>query len=45
MSIQNVMATADIAASRRAGVMVALVALVVLLALISLGIGRCGCRR
>ena len=39
MSIQNVMATADIAARRRAGVMAALVVLVVLLALLSLGIG------
>ena len=39
MSIQNVMATADIAARRRAGVMAALVVLVVLLALVSLGVG------
>lgn len=39
MSIQNVMLTADIAAHRRAGVMAALVLLVVLLALASLGIG------
>src|SRR5258708_10156048 len=39
MSIQNVMATADIAARRRAGVLVGLVILVVLLVLISLGIG------
>src|SRR5258708_33924696 len=39
MSIQNVMATADIAARRRSGVMVGLVMLVVLLVLISLGIG------
>src|SRR3977135_702175 len=39
MSIQNVMATADIAARRRAGVMAALVILVVLLVLISLGVG------
>jgi iron complex transport system permease protein len=39
MSIQNVMATADIAARRRSGVMVALVVLVVLLVLVSLGIG------
>jgi iron complex transport system permease protein len=39
MSIQSVMATADIAARRRASVMAALVALVVLLALVSLGIG------
>src|ERR1700716_2857445 len=39
MSIQNIMVTADIAARRRSGVMAALVVLVVLLALISLGIG------
>jgi len=39
MSIQNVMATADIAARRRSGVMAALVVLVVLLALVSLGVG------
>lgn len=39
MSIQNVMATADIVARRRSGVMAALVVLVVLLALVSLGIG------
>src|SRR6266404_3842350 len=39
MSIQNVLVTADMAAQRRAGVTAALVALVVLLALISLGIG------
>jgi iron complex transport system permease protein len=39
MSIQNVMATADIAARRRAIVMAGLVVLVVLLALFSLGIG------
>src|ERR1700682_3025185 len=39
MSIQNVMVTADIAARRRSGVMAGLVVLVVLLALISLGIG------
>src|ERR1700726_3228845 len=39
MSIQNVMVTADIAARRRASVMAALVVLVVLLALLSLGIG------
>src|ERR1700682_3547291 len=39
MSIQNVMATADIAARRRASMMSALVVLVVLLALVSLGIG------
>jgi iron complex transport system permease protein len=39
MSIQNVLVTADMAAQRRAGVAVALVVLVVLLALISLGIG------
>src|SRR3989442_2065612 len=39
MSIQNVMVTADIAARRRSGVLAGLVILVVLLALISLGIG------
>src|SRR5580704_8980592 len=39
MSVQNVMATADHAARRRATVMAGLVVLVVLLALISLGIG------
>jgi iron complex transport system permease protein len=39
MSVQNVMATADIAARRRSGVTVALAALVMLLALLSLGIG------
>jgi iron complex transport system permease protein len=39
MSMQNVMATADIAARRRSGVMAALVVLVVLLALVSLGVG------
>src|SRR5258705_2088921 len=39
MSIQNVVVTADIAARRRSGVMAGLVILVVLLALISLGIG------
>src|SRR5450432_1288680 len=39
MSIQGVMATADVAARRRASVMAALVVLVVLLALVSLGIG------
>ncbi len=39
MSIQSVAVTADIAARRRAGVMAGLVALVVLLALVSLGIG------
>lgn len=39
MSIQNVIATADTAARRRVSVMSALVVLVVLLALISLGIG------
>src|SRR5258708_34347256 len=39
MSIQNVMVTADIAARRRASVTAALVMLVVLLALLSLGIG------
>jgi iron complex transport system permease protein len=39
MSIQNVMAAADIAARRRSGVMAALVVLVVLLALVSLGVG------
>src|SRR5260370_8433127 len=39
MSIQNVMATADIAARGGGGVMAALVILVVLLVLISLGVG------
>jgi iron complex transport system permease protein len=39
MRIENVMAAADIAARRRAGVMTGLVVLVVLLALASLGIG------
>src|SRR5213595_1575918 len=39
MSIQNVMVTADIAARRRSGVLAGLLVLVVLLALISLGIG------
>jgi iron complex transport system permease protein len=39
MRIDNVMAAADIAARRRAGVMAGLVVLVVLLALASLGIG------
>jgi iron complex transport system permease protein len=39
MSIANVMATADIAARRRLGVMAGLVALVVLLVLVSLGVG------
>lgn len=39
MSIQNVLVTTDIAAQRRAGVTAALIVLVVLLALISLGIG------
>jgi iron complex transport system permease protein len=39
MSIQNVMAGADIAARRRAGVMAGLVAVVIVLLLISLGIG------
>src|SRR3954470_20426185 len=39
MSIQNVMLTTDIAARRRSGVMAGLVVLVVLLALVSLGIG------
>src|SRR5258706_414422 len=39
MSIQNVMVMADIAARRRSGVMAALVMLVVLLVLISLGVG------
>jgi iron complex transport system permease protein len=39
MSIQNVMAGTDIAARRRTGVMIGLVALVILLALISLGVG------
>jgi len=39
MSVPNVMATVDIAASRRASVTAALVILVLLLALLSLGIG------
>jgi iron complex transport system permease protein len=39
MSIQNVMATADIAARRRLGVMAGLVVLVALLVLVSLGVG------
>jgi iron complex transport system permease protein len=39
MSIQNVMLTADIAGRRRSGVMAGLVLLVLLLALVSLGIG------
>jgi iron complex transport system permease protein len=39
MSIQNVMATADILARRRSGVLAGLAILVVLLALVSLGIG------
>src|SRR5712675_2371315 len=39
MSIQNVTVTADIAARRRPGVLAGLAILVVLLALISLGIG------
>src|SRR5258706_2142412 len=39
MSIQNVMVMADIAARRRSGVLAGLVVLVVLLALVSLGIG------
>src|SRR5229473_1322845 len=39
MSVQNVMVTADIAARRRSGVLAGLVILVVLLGLISLGIG------
>ena len=39
MSIQNVMATADIAARRRSSVLAGLAILVVLLALLSLGIG------
>ncbi len=39
MSLQNVMATADIAERRRAGVLSALVVLVLLLALLSLGTG------
>src|SRR6266513_5050556 len=39
MSVQNVMVTADIAARRRSGVLAGLLILVVLLALISLGIG------
>src|SRR5664279_3895372 len=44
MSIQNIMVTADIAARRRSSVMAALVVLVVLLALASLGIGPVGLR-
>src|SRR3954452_15418545 len=39
MSVQNVMASADIAVRRRASVMATLIALVVLLVLISLGVG------
>src|ERR1700683_4822902 len=39
MSIQSVMVTADIAARRRASVIAALVVLVIMLALVSLGIG------
>jgi iron complex transport system permease protein len=39
MSIQNIMLTADIAGRRRSGVMAGLVVLVLLLALLSLGIG------
>src|SRR3954471_9278725 len=39
MSVQNVMARADVAVRRRAGVMAMLVALVVVLVLISLGVG------
>src|SRR5882672_10604465 len=39
MSVQNVMVTADMTASRRAGVMSALVVLVLWLTLVSLGIG------
>src|SRR3954468_18857933 len=39
MSIQNVMAGADIAAGRRSGVMAGLVAVVIVLVLISLGVG------
>src|SRR5260221_10999250 len=39
MSVQDVMVSADIAARRRSGVMAALVILVVLLALVSLGTG------
>ena len=39
MSVQNVMAGAEVAARRRASVMVGLVALVVMLVLISLGVG------
>jgi iron complex transport system permease protein len=39
MSIQNVMVTVDIAALRRSGVMASLVVLVVLLVLVSLGVG------
>jgi iron complex transport system permease protein len=42
MSIQNVMATADSAARRRSGVLAGLAILVVLLALVSLGIGAVG---
>jgi len=45
MSAQNVMVTADVTVRRRAGVIGALVGLVVLLALVSLGVGRCDCRR
>src|SRR5260370_37157097 len=39
MSVQNVMVGADVAACRRSGLMAALVILVVLLALVSLGTG------
>src|ERR1700693_3297062 len=39
MSVENVMLAADVAARRRASVMAALVVLVVLLALVSLGTG------
>src|SRR5881394_289385 len=39
MSVQNVMLTADIAARRRSGVLAGLLVLVLLLALLSLGIG------
>ena len=39
MSIQNIMAGAKIAAHRRAGVMAALAAVVIVLVLISLGVG------
>src|SRR4029450_801680 len=39
MSVQNVMVTADIAARRRSGVLAGLIILVLLLAVISLGIG------